>query len=98
VVTFITLISTALNRWWQQWLDYVSQDMSSMSNNGYGSHNYESGFSCLPKQPTAIDNSDLIYDVKSEVSNVEIELHDTLVEGRDYILLPQEVWDKLYGW
>jgi len=92
------LISTDLNRWWQQWLDYVSQDISTMNNNGYGSHNYESAFSCVPKRPLAIDNSDLIYDVKSEVSNVEMELHDTLVEGRDYILLPQEVWDKLYGW
>jgi hypothetical protein len=27
-----------------------------------------------------------------------IELHDTLVEGTDYILLPQEVWNKLYKW
>uniref|UniRef100_A0A453HXB3 DUSP domain-containing protein n=1 Tax=Aegilops tauschii subsp. strangulata TaxID=200361 RepID=A0A453HXB3_AEGTS len=34
----------------------------------------------------------------SEVSDMQIELHDTLVEGRDYILLPQQVWEKLHSW
>lgn len=89
------------HRWWQRWLDYVNQDTTSTTNNGsssYGSHYYESACSITPKRPFAIDNSDLIYDVTSEVSNVEIELHDTLVEGHDYILLPQEVWEKLHGW
>ncbi|XP_074568079.1 ubiquitin carboxyl-terminal hydrolase 5 isoform X2 [Curcuma longa] len=82
-------------RWWQSWLDYVNQDMASNSVNG--SHHLDSG--CLStKRPLAIDNSDLIYDASSEVSNVETELHDTLVEGRDYILLPQQVWEKLNGW
>ncbi|KAJ6801470.1 ubiquitin carboxyl-terminal hydrolase 5 [Iris pallida] len=85
------------HRWWQRWLDYVNQEMTS-SGNGYSSHNYESTCTSNLKRPSAIDNSDLIYDATSEVSNVEIELHDTLLEGRDYILLPQEVWDKLYGW
>lgn len=88
----------ALGRWWQLWLDYVNQDMTSTGNNGYASHNYEYMYTSSPKRPLAIDNSDLIYDATEEVSNVEIELHDTLLEGRDYILLPQEVWDKLYGW
>lgn len=63
----------------------------------YGSYHHES-VSSTSRRPAAIDNSDLIDDVVSEVSNVEIELHETLVEGRDYILLPQQVWEKLYGW
>ena len=50
------------------------------------------------KRPSVIDNSDLIYDTTSEDSTIGIELHDTLVEGRDYILLPQEVWNQLYAW
>lgn len=82
-------------RWWQSWLDYVNQDMASNSANG--SHHLDSGCPNT-KRPLAIDNSDLIYDASSEVSNVETELHDTLVEGRDYILLPQQVWEKLNGW
>ncbi|WOL11391.1 ubiquitin carboxyl-terminal hydrolase 5-like [Canna indica] len=87
-------------RWWQRWLDYVNQDMTSSSVNGsssYGSHHHDSACSSN-KRPSAIDNTDLIYDASSEVSNVEIELHDTLVEGRDYILLPQQVWERLHGW
>lgn len=86
-------------RWWQHWLDYVNHDMTSNANHAtssYGSHYYESASS--PRRPPPIDNSELIYDAASEVSNVEMELHDTLVEGRDYILLPEEVWEKLYGW
>ncbi|KAJ8458085.1 hypothetical protein OPV22_031011 [Ensete ventricosum] len=87
-------------RWWQHWLDYVNQDMTSSSVNGsssYGAHHHDSASSSA-KRPSAIDNSDLIYDATSKVSNVEIELHDTLVEGRDYILLPQQIWEKLHGW
>uniref|UniRef100_A0A1D1YQS4 Ubiquitin carboxyl-terminal hydrolase n=3 Tax=Anthurium amnicola TaxID=1678845 RepID=A0A1D1YQS4_9ARAE len=87
-------------RWWQHWLDYVNQDAAGSMNNGtssYGSHYYEAT-STASKRPTVIDNSDLINEVTSEVPNVGIELHDTLVEGRDYILLPQEVWKQLYGW
>ncbi|XP_020111526.1 ubiquitin carboxyl-terminal hydrolase 5 isoform X2 [Ananas comosus] len=87
-------------RWWQHWVDYVTQEAVSTANNGlssYGSYHHES-VSSTSRRPAAIDNSDLIDDVVSEVSNVEIELHETLVEGRDYILLPQQVWEKLYGW
>lgn len=86
------------SRWWQSWLDYVNHDMNSTVSNGYGSHNYESPSSSNPKRPFAIDNSDLINEATIEVSYVDIELHETLVEGRDYILLPQEVWDRLLGW
>ncbi|URE22780.1 ubiquitin carboxyl-terminal hydrolase [Musa troglodytarum] len=87
-------------RWWQHWLDYVNQDMTSSSVSGsssYGAHHHDSASSSA-KRPSAIDNSDLIYDATSKGSNVEIELHDTLVEGRDYILLPQQIWEKLHGW
>lgn len=50
------------------------------------------------KRPSSIDNSDLIYEPTSETSSLAIELHDTLVEGTDYILLPEGVWNKLYEW
>ncbi|XP_058093309.1 ubiquitin carboxyl-terminal hydrolase 5 isoform X2 [Magnolia sinica] len=87
-------------RWWQHWVEYVNQDMSTTTNGGpfYGSDYHESVGSSPPKRPSAIDNSDLIYDAASEDSNAVIELHDALTEGRDYILLPQEVWKQLYAW
>ncbi|KAK1585729.1 hypothetical protein QYE76_067043 [Lolium multiflorum] len=83
------------NRWWQSWIDYVIQDSAGVTSNG--SHQHEFG-SNAPRRPGPIDNLDLLDDVASEVSSMDIELHDTLVEGRDYILLPQQVWEKLHGW
>jgi DUSP domain len=84
-----------LNRWWQSWLDYVNQEIPVASMNG----SHENSALSIRRRPPAIDNTDLIDDATSEeVSNVEMELHDTLVEGRDYILLPQPVWEKLHGW
>lgn len=82
-------------RWWQSWIDYLIQDLTGATSNG--SHHHEFG-SKTPRRPGAIDNTDLIDDVPLEVSNMEIEIHDNLVEGRDYILLPQQVWEKLHGW
>jgi DUSP domain len=84
-----------LNRWWQSWLDYVNQEIPTASANG----SHETAALSILRRPLAIDNTDLIDDATSEeVSDVEMELHDTLVEGRDYILLPQPVWEKLHGW
>ncbi|KAK3118773.1 hypothetical protein QOZ80_9BG0707130 [Eleusine coracana subsp. coracana] len=80
-------------RWWQSWIDYVIEDSTSN-----GSHLNEFS-SKTQRRPGAIDNTDLIDDTASdEISSMEIELHDTLVEGRDYILLPQQVWETLHGW
>ncbi|KAL8170433.1 hypothetical protein V2J09_022237 [Rumex salicifolius] len=82
-------------RWWQHWLDYVNQDKTCQSNDGLV-HSSESGGS-VSKRPPNIDNSDLIYDTPIEDLS-SAELHDTLVEGRDYILLPEEVWIQLKAW
>ncbi|KAK6937919.1 Peptidase C19, ubiquitin carboxyl-terminal hydrolase [Dillenia turbinata] len=87
-------------RWWQHWLDYVNQDHETPtiteSSTGHSGINGSLN-SIMLKRPPCIDNSDLIYDAASDDSSLGIELHDTLVEGRDYILLPQEVWTRLYG-
>ncbi|KAL6875597.1 hypothetical protein ACP4OV_013110 [Aristida adscensionis] len=82
-------------RWWQSWIDYVTQDLTSVTSNG--SHHHEFG-SNTSRRPGAIDNSDLIDDKTHLNSYMEFELHDTLVEGRDYVLLPQQVWQMLYDW
>ncbi|KAL1541002.1 ubiquitin-specific protease [Salvia divinorum] len=83
-------------RWWQDWLEYVSQ--TSIVNDGSSSEHQGSVSSSALKKPSCIDNSDLIDEAVYEDSATGIELHDTLVEGTDYILLPKEVWNKLHSW
>lgn len=86
-------------RWWQHWIEYVNQDQPINANDGSSfAEIYDSFGSSMLKRPANIDNSDLIYDAASEDSNASIEIHDTLLEGRDYVLLPQEVWNQLYLW
>ncbi|KAI7982500.1 Ubiquitin carboxyl-terminal hydrolase 5 [Camellia lanceoleosa] len=85
-------------RWWQDWLEYVNQNQATIANDGSSSERPDSVVLSNLKRPSAIDNSDLIYEAGSEDSTIGIELHDTLVEGTDYILLPQEVWNQLYAW
>ncbi|KAJ4976497.1 hypothetical protein NE237_001603 [Protea cynaroides] len=89
------------HRWWQSWLEYVNQDQASTTSDVsslYDSEYHESAGARTSKRPSVIDNSNLIYDGISEDSNLGLELHDALVEGRDYIWLPQEVWKQLLAW
>lgn len=95
----ILMIEYYWNRWWQHWIEYVNQDQPINANDGSSfAEIYDSFGSSMLKRPANIDNSDLIYDAASEDSNASIEIHDTLLEGRDYVLLPQEVWNQLYLW
>ncbi|KAK7378005.1 hypothetical protein VNO80_03441 [Phaseolus coccineus] len=85
-------------RWWQYWIEYVNQDQSNTSYDGSSFSEHDLANSSALKRPAGIDNSDLIDDAVSEDSGMGIEIHDTLLEGRDYVLLPQEVWDQLFRW
>jgi ubiquitin carboxyl-terminal hydrolase 4/11/15 len=85
------------NRWWQHWIDYVNQEQTNVTNDGSSMLENCDAVSSS-RRPASIDNSDLIHDANSEEPNVGFEIHDTLLEGRDYILLPQEVWNQLYSW
>lgn len=86
-------------RWWQHWIEYVNQDQTNTTYDGSSlSEHYDLANSSALKRPAGIDNSDLIDDAVSEDSSMGIEIHDTLLEGRDYVLLPQEVWNQLFRW
>ncbi|XP_022875159.1 ubiquitin carboxyl-terminal hydrolase 5-like isoform X3 [Olea europaea var. sylvestris] len=67
-------------------------------NDGSFSDHHNSVGSSASARPRCIENSDLIYETESEDSAKTIELQDTLVEGTDYILLPEGVWNQLYSW
>ncbi|XP_021296304.1 ubiquitin carboxyl-terminal hydrolase 5 isoform X2 [Herrania umbratica] len=93
-------------KWWQHWIDYVNQEQQLNNNNNTNegssslAGNSDSPRLTTLKRPSGIDNSDLISDGPSEDSSPGsgVEIHDTLLEGRDYVLLPQQVWNQLYSW
>ncbi|KAH9738787.1 ubiquitin carboxyl-terminal hydrolase 5 [Citrus sinensis] len=92
-------IETLDVKWWQHWIDYVNQDQP--NNTGDGSsllEHFNSAGSSASKRPSGIDNSDLVNDATAEDPGAGPEIVDTLLEGRDYILLPQEVWNQLHSW
>ncbi|KAJ8427716.1 hypothetical protein Cgig2_022190 [Carnegiea gigantea] len=83
-------------RWWQNWLDYVNQEQANVGNDA-SLHSLDSVGASTLRRPSSIDNKNLIYD-SAPKDCTDAELHDTLVEGRDYVLLPEEVWNQLYSW
>lgn len=46
-------------------------------------------------RPGPIDNSDIVV---NESEGNDLQLHRMLVEERDYVLVSQEVWEKLSDW
>ncbi|CAI0439894.1 unnamed protein product [Linum tenue] len=85
-------------RWWQHWIEYVNLDQQNSTNEGSSVLNNHSDSVSSSKRPAGIDNSDLIYDSASHDDNISVEIHDSLLEGRDYVLLPQDVWNQLHSW
>ena len=95
---FFILIFMTSYRWWQEWLEYVNQSPATNTNNGSSFEHHDAVDSSSLKGPSSIDNSDLLYEVTSDKSTPRTELHETLVEGTDFILLPQEVWNQFCAW
>lgn len=48
-------------------------------------------------RPGPIDNSDIVSNLSTSEGD-DLELHRMLEEGQDYVLVPQEVWEKLFSW
>nr|XP_043621900.1 ubiquitin carboxyl-terminal hydrolase 5-like [Erigeron canadensis] len=82
-------------KWWESWISFVMYNNTFGTNEGSSSDHQNLGVSSAPKRPSSIDNSDLIY---SDNSSMGIELHDTLQEHTDYILVPEVTWDQFCAW
>jgi ubiquitin carboxyl-terminal hydrolase 4/11/15 len=48
-------------------------------------------------RPGPIDNSDIISN-GSNCDGNDLDIHRTLVENTHYVLVPQEVWERLLEW
>ena len=51
----------------------------------------------IADRPGPIDNSDIVSNGKNCDSN-NLDIHRMLVEGTDYVLVPQKVWERLSEW
>ncbi|KAL9232533.1 hypothetical protein vseg_007637 [Gypsophila vaccaria] len=79
-------------RWFQRWQIYSGLDV-----NGYMMC---AGSPDLPNElnkPGPIDNSDLVSNSLASHPD-SLDLIRTLEEGRDYALVPEDVWNKLLEW
>ncbi|CAI9106654.1 OLC1v1005857C1 [Oldenlandia corymbosa var. corymbosa] len=60
------------------------------------------GFFCVENnehgRPGPIDNSDIVADQTDVDDDDDRRLLRTLLQGRDYVLLPEEGWERLYSW
>jgi len=75
--------------WWMEWQRYVGLVSCD-----------ENGTEQLPQattRPGQIDNSKLV-SAETISGSEEPELRRTLIDGEDYILVPQQVWRRLLQW
>ncbi|PHU27926.1 Ubiquitin carboxyl-terminal hydrolase 9 [Capsicum chinense] len=85
------------NRWFMDWQRYIGKPLGSYP---FNEHATESPPSLLPNsasRPGPIDNSDIIIK-EADSGGDDPQIRRTLEEGRDYVLVPQEVWEKLFEW
>ncbi|KAJ4847032.1 hypothetical protein Tsubulata_018065 [Turnera subulata] len=76
-------------RWFSRWESFVGREERQTEPCDSGDGEVE--------RPGPIDNSDIIQTAISS-SEGEPELAMDLLEGRDYVLLPHQVWEKLFQW
>ncbi|XP_043723050.1 ubiquitin carboxyl-terminal hydrolase 9-like isoform X2 [Telopea speciosissima] len=87
------------NRWFMDWQRYSGQDTGDcpMDEHPSGSQ-LSNGFrSKKADRPGQIDNTLLVKSGSDGKVN-DLELVRPLEEGRDYVLIAQEVWKKLHDW
>lgn len=87
------------NRWFTSWKKYVGRGSGESSTDRQLSVSQQSNVvpSKMADRPGPIDNSDIVVD-RNDCGCNDLELRRTLHEGVDYVLVPQEVWGKLFDW
>ncbi|GLT64638.1 hypothetical protein SLA2020_371180 [Shorea laevis] len=82
-----------ISTWWfRNWENYVGIDIGESE-----AQSLDVVLSEATDRPGPIDNSDIIETGSGSGVN-ELQLRRMLVEGQDYVLVPQDVWEKLYEW
>ncbi|XP_052211604.1 ubiquitin carboxyl-terminal hydrolase 9-like [Diospyros lotus] len=85
------------SRWFTSWQRYTGQDAGAYL---FDQCSTDSGSLVLSKtmdRPGPIDNSDIVLNGNDSEGD-DLELRRTLEERCDYVLVPQQVWEKLFEW
>ncbi|CAI9274637.1 unnamed protein product [Lactuca saligna] len=85
------------NRWFTKWQKYVGEETGAYQLEELSNDKQASASSKVGERPGPIDNTDIIANEGGHDGN-DLQLPRTVVEGEDYVLVPQGVWDKLHGW
>ncbi|KAJ6752357.1 hypothetical protein OIU85_002758 [Salix viminalis] len=80
-------------RWFLKWERYVGQGLVDNLDNGKSLESQDLDV----ERPGPIDNSDIIESGSGNEGD-EPELVRMLLEGKDYVLVPKKVWEKLVQW
>ncbi|CAI0441841.1 unnamed protein product [Linum tenue] len=91
-----TLFFVISARWFSGWERYVGRSATDCLSDSPSSDSDESTSKPVDR-PGPIDNSELIEN-DSQSEGGDFDLVRTLLEGKDYVLVPQQVWEKLVQW
>ena len=97
ILTLSSLFFYCLCRWFTSWQKYTGLDVGAYV---FGKHSTDAHSLVLSKpvdRPGPIDNSDIVLN-EHDCDGEDLELRKTLEEGSDYVLVPQQVWEKLFDW
>ncbi|XP_059662124.1 ubiquitin carboxyl-terminal hydrolase 9-like [Cornus florida] len=85
------------NRWFTGWQRYTGHGIGSYSCDNHSDDSQPMFQLEAADRPGPIDNTDIVLK-GSDSEDEDPQLLRTLEEGRDYVLVPQEVWEKLFYW
>ncbi|KZV22450.1 ubiquitin carboxyl-terminal hydrolase 9 [Dorcoceras hygrometricum] len=85
------------SRWFIAWQKYTRLMVDTYPFNHHSVESVHVTSSNTENRPGPIDNSDIVVNGR-DAKDDDPEILRHLEEGRDYVLVPQEVWDKLLKW
>ncbi|CAI9100997.1 OLC1v1038211C1 [Oldenlandia corymbosa var. corymbosa] len=84
-------------KWYLNWQKYTSTGQQPFFPPDDHEQREPSSSTVPAQRPGPIDNSDII-DSDQRDADDDPQLRRTKLEGRDYVLLPEEAWERLYSW
>ncbi|KAD3641397.1 hypothetical protein E3N88_30621 [Mikania micrantha] len=85
------------SRWFTRWQRYVGEETGEHELKEVATVNQVSTLTKAGERPGPIDNTDIITNGDGRDGG-DLQLHRTLNERSDYVLVPQVIWEKLHGW